>query len=87
VGYSFMDDTDLIQSGRPGEPYQVLAQRMQAVMDKWEGGLRATGGALEPEKYLWYLIYFCLENGQWDYVPKTDIPASISVRNSAGQRV
>jgi hypothetical protein len=56
VGYSFVDDTDIIQSGQPGEYFQVLATRMQADMDTWEGGLRATGGELEPEKYFWYLI-------------------------------
>jgi hypothetical protein len=28
VGYSFVDDTDIIQSGQPGEPFQVLAMRM-----------------------------------------------------------
>jgi hypothetical protein len=50
VGYRFVDDTDIIQSSQPGEPFQVLATRMQASMDTWEGGLRATGGALEPEK-------------------------------------
>jgi hypothetical protein len=47
VGYSFVDDTDIIQSGQPGEPFQVLAMRMQATMDTWEGGLWATRGALE----------------------------------------
>jgi hypothetical protein len=25
VGYSFVDDTDIIQSGQPGEPFQLLA--------------------------------------------------------------
>jgi hypothetical protein len=82
-----MDDMDLIQSGRPGEPYQVLAQRIQAAMDTWEGDLRATRGSLEPEKLLWYLLHFCWMNSQWAYVPKTDIPASILVRNSTGQIV
>jgi hypothetical protein len=56
VGYSFVDDTDTIQSGQPGGNFQVLATRMQAAMGTWEGVLRATGGALEPEKSFWYLI-------------------------------
>jgi hypothetical protein len=47
VGYSFVDDTAIIQSGQPGEPFQVLAMRMHASMDTWESGLRTTGGALE----------------------------------------
>jgi hypothetical protein len=63
AGYSFVDDTDIIQSGQPGEPFLVLATRMQAAMDTREGGLRATGGALEPENSCWYLIRFCLKNG------------------------
>jgi hypothetical protein len=46
VGYSFVDDTDIIQSGQPGETFQVLVMCMQAAMDTWEGGLQATGGAL-----------------------------------------
>jgi hypothetical protein len=58
VGYSFVDDTDIIHSGQPGEPFQVLAMRMQAAMETWEGGLKATGGALDPEKSCWYLIRF-----------------------------
>jgi hypothetical protein len=48
VGYSFVDDADIIQTDQPGEPFQVLATRMQADMGTWKGGLRATGGALEP---------------------------------------
>jgi hypothetical protein len=87
VGYSFVDDTDIIQSGQPGEPFQVLARHIQAAMDTRECGLWATGGALEPEKSCWYLIRFCWKNGQWAYVSNEDTPASISVRNHAGDRV
>jgi hypothetical protein len=75
VGYSFVDDTDIIQSGQPGEPFQVLTMRMQAAMDTWEGGLRDTGGALEPEKSFWYLIRFYWKNGKWAYVTNKDTSA------------
>jgi hypothetical protein len=60
---------------------------MQADMDTREGGLWATGGALEPEKSFWYLIRFCWKNGQWAYVSNAYTPASISVRNHAEDRV
>jgi hypothetical protein len=60
---------------------------MQAAMDTWEGGLRATGGSLDPEKSFWYLLRFCWRNGQWAYVSKEDNPAYISVRNHAGDIV
>jgi hypothetical protein len=57
MGYGFIDETDIIQSGQPGGgAFQVLATHMKAAMDTWKGGLRATGGALEPEKSFWYLI-------------------------------
>jgi hypothetical protein len=68
VGYRFVDDTDIIQSGQPWEPFKVMATGIQSAMDTWEGGLRATGGALEPEKSFWYLIRFLWKNGQWAYV-------------------
>jgi hypothetical protein len=32
VGYRFVDDTDIIQSGQPRGPFQVLAARTQAAM-------------------------------------------------------
>jgi hypothetical protein len=87
VGCSLVDDTGIIQYGQPGEPFQVLVTRMKASMDTWEGGLRATGGSLEAEKSCWYLIRFCWENGQWAYLSNEYTPASISVRNHAGDRV
>jgi hypothetical protein len=46
VGYSFFDETDIIQSGQPGEPgepFQVRSTRMQVAMNTRAGGLRATG--------------------------------------------
>jgi hypothetical protein len=42
LGYSFIDDTDIIQSSQRGETFYVPATRMQSAMDTWEGGLRAT---------------------------------------------
>jgi hypothetical protein len=60
---------------------------MQAALDTWEGGLLATGGALDPENSCWYLIQLCWKNGQWAYVSNKDTPASISVHNHAGDRV
>jgi hypothetical protein len=85
--YSFVDDTDIIQSNQPGEPFQVLATRMKSPMDTCEGELWATGGALEPEKSFWYVIRFCWKNEMWFYVSNEDTPASISVHNHAGNRV
>ena len=59
ICYAFVDDTDVVHIGRDvnvtGE--EILLQ-MQEVVNHWEGGLKATDGALVPLKSYWYLIDF-----------------------------
>jgi len=57
VGFAFVDDTDLCVSG-PHINERNVREAMQQSVDKWEGLLRATGGALVPMKCFWYLIDF-----------------------------
>jgi hypothetical protein len=73
--FAFVDDTDVIhsQANMTGEQIGI---KMQSVMNTWEGGIHATGGALEPSKSHWYLIDFkwipqCL---RWDYHLLNDLP-------------
>jgi hypothetical protein len=49
VCYAFVDDTDLVHT-RPGNDHDGvdLIPEMQEAVDHWEGGLRASGGALVP---------------------------------------
>jgi hypothetical protein len=35
VGYSFVDDMDIIQSSQPWKTFQLLSTRMQADMGTW----------------------------------------------------
>jgi hypothetical protein len=42
----------------------ALVREMQQVVDTWEGGLRASGGALVPVKSYWFLIHFTFERNQ-----------------------
>jgi hypothetical protein len=60
--YAFMDDTDLVHSSTADLGVKQLVSEMQEVVDTWEGGLRASGGALVPEKSYWYLIHFTFKN-------------------------
>jgi hypothetical protein len=46
-----------------------------------EGGLKATGGALVPEKSYWYLIDFVWTGERWPYAMKEDTPGDISINN------
>jgi hypothetical protein len=49
VGYAFVDDRDLIQSRLQEDPEQAR-QQLQEAIDTWEFSLKATCGALVPEK-------------------------------------
>lgn len=56
---------------------------MHASIDAWEGGLRATGGALAPEKTFWYLVdYKWTPSGECLYKRYDECPANLTVRDS-----
>jgi hypothetical protein len=82
--FAFVDDTDVIHSrddvNTPGE---AVAAEMQSVMDIWEGGIRATGGALNPSKSYWYMIDFnwMPQQLRWNYKRITEVPGEIKVQN------
>jgi hypothetical protein len=76
VGYSFVDDTDLIQSARRSTETELeVASEMQRALNTWEGALRATGGAIVPSKSFWYLIGFQWAEGTWQYKDEHAAPA------------
>jgi len=49
VGYAFVDDTALIQSQLQENPDQAR-RYLQEAIDTWEASLKATCGAIVPEK-------------------------------------
>jgi predicted aldo/keto reductase-like oxidoreductase len=52
AGYSFVDDTDLLQVISALQQYRFAIISIQRAFDTWEAGLKVTGGALVPEKNL-----------------------------------
>jgi hypothetical protein len=80
VCYAFVDDTDLVHTAKDDltRGPKVLEEMQQAI-DHWEGGLKATGGALVPEKSYWYLIDFVWTGDTWRYATQNDIPGDISI--------
>jgi len=74
VGYSFINDTDLIQTGPMIESTcDDIIPLMQATLDTWSKGLKVTGGTLVLEKSFWYTINFWWSTGKWSYKkPKPD---------------
>ena len=65
VCYTFVDDTNLVHSSTSDLGLTELIHEMQEVVGTWEGGLRASGGALVLDKSHWYLIHFTFTNNQW----------------------
>ncbi len=86
VGYSFVDDTDLIQSNPAITSYTQVIQSLQQALDTWEGGLKATCGAIVPEKTFWHMVDFHLSPGLWKYKTAQECPGSLFVNDIHGQR-
>jgi hypothetical protein len=85
VGYSFVDDNDLIQTSRHDSvTHQEVIAGLQHSLDTWEEGLWATGGAIVPEKSFWYLINFKWSSGNWRYCSSSEMAASIKVKDING---
>ena len=64
AGYSFVDDTDLVETSKPNETWEDLFQRTQHGLELWECLLRTTGGAIEPTKSHWVRISHQWKNGK-----------------------
>ena len=87
VCYAFVDDTDVVHaSPSPLSTGEDVLADMQTVVDRWEGGIRATGGALVPSKSHWYLIDFVWTGTNWRYRKKAELPGDVSVLDKDGHR-
>ena len=84
VALAYVDDTDLIimdlkDSGITGDE---IMDRMQQAIEAWEGGLKATGGAIVPHKSWVYPIDFAFnDKGEWRYKTIQEIDASFQVKD------
>ena len=87
VCYAFVDDTDVVHTAQDvNTSGKTIMKEMQSVIDHWEGGLRATGGAIVPKKSYWYLIDWIWEKGKWRYAQINDIPGNLTIRDTCGTR-
>ncbi len=78
AGFTFVDDTDLCVT-HPTDQVNQVAGHMQKAVTLWEGLLRATGGALVPEKCFWYLVAFEHSNNKWKYLKCNQAPGNITI--------
>ena len=57
--YMFFNYIDILFNAKDvDEPVENIIPMMQEAINHWEGGLKATGGALNPTISLWYTIDF-----------------------------
>ena len=51
IGFAFVDDTDLTQAATDQDTSEEeMMDEFQDFMRRWEGGIRASGGAVCPNK-------------------------------------
>jgi hypothetical protein len=86
VGYAFVDDTDVIESKLDMVDYNNAVSKLQITVDTWEGGLKATCGAIVPEKTYWYLIDFHWSSGTWRYKTIDKCPGTVFLKDIQGCR-
>ncbi len=67
LGEIFVDNTDLFTMLPDIVNTAEALPIAQENLDKWAHLLIATGGALNPSKYYWYMVYYRCQNGQWEY--------------------
>ena len=88
-GFAFVDDTDLVCSVQDMSSSLDTLNKMQKMVDTWEGVAKTTGGAIEtsPDKSWWYLVDFQWNNGSFSYVDHSLDPKMIlTARNKTGSR-
>jgi hypothetical protein len=83
-GYAFVDDMDLVVAKLSFCSFTEATQEIQSAMTLWEKGLRATSGAIVPEKTYVYIMDFEWKGGSWSYRSCQNSPASFEVRDITG---
>ncbi len=61
---------------------RISWQNMQWALDTWGGMIRATGGALIPEKMFWYAINFEWRDGEWNYAFIADLASTLRMQDT-----
>ncbi|GFH55416.1 hypothetical protein CTEN210_11892, partial [Chaetoceros tenuissimus] len=84
LGFAFVDDADLIQSGDDAE--EVMG-KMQDLLDQWRDLMEVTGGALETKKTYYTLIDYKRHQGDWKAFDPDVGDMVLSIRNDKNKKV
>ncbi|GFH50742.1 hypothetical protein CTEN210_07218 [Chaetoceros tenuissimus] len=83
VGFAFVDDADLIQSGKDADD---VLEKTQLLLDEWRDLMAVTGGAIETNKSYFYIIDYRKEKGKWKAFDPDIGDAELSVLDKNGNR-
>lgn len=89
VGFAFVDNTDIVAGDLSSTSltFEEVAHSMQEGIDCWEGGLKATGGAIRPDKSFVYPISFSWdEKGNYSFDSVDHLNHHFTVENEFGIR-
>ncbi len=71
MGEIFVDNTDLLTMLQDNFSVTEILPIAQVNLDKWASLVIATGSALNPSKFYWYMISYKCQNGEWEYDDNT----------------
>jgi hypothetical protein len=76
VGYAFVDDTDLIQTGRSSnDSFKYVFTQAKKALNRWEALIKATCAALAVSKCRWWAVDFAWNaDGSWQYRRTVELP-------------
>ena len=80
-GFAYVDDTDLIAMLESENDGKQVTERMQKIVDDWEGIAKTTGGALSPQKCWCWIIKFGWKGDTWFYEDTTKSELQMTVKD------
>ena len=79
---AMVDDTDTLHNNPDlTVPTHQVIMEGERLLHTWEGLIKASGGALEPDKGYWWLLDVKRKNGKWKWATETDEPGQICYSN------
>ena len=78
MGAIYVDDADLYTSSEDLTNEVDLVVQTQNNVDQWNDLLKASGGALKPEKCFWYMLDYTCVDGVWYYIEHNDFELTVT---------
>ena len=85
IGFAFVDNAYLVSGPNDVNATGVdLIPEFQALILGCNGGIRASGGLIAPQKTHWFLIDFFCTGNNWEYHTKQTMPGGITLPDKDG---